>query len=246
MDARSLTNLDSADLAEYLWNRLRHESPLNPPLTSRFAAEAPAHFLLKVEVESDDLLFRSRLIRAVEDNIHRLASLPDDGDETADEQMAGLAFMVSEMKAANLVELLHAQTCSWSMSQPAPPLSFGQTHILRALAQLQEPGSLEQFWRDLWLRGPRNLRGLVYFGWVRSNAGEAYDHLGELADSGGDIDLPAAVWGLIGPGVSDIVNLAAAAGRCTPEQRNRIREALEAAGAGQDILRDYDLHSRVA
>ena len=250
MDAQVLENLNPADLADYLWQRLRRERPLDPPLTDRFAAEAPAHFLLKVEAETDDRSFRSRLIKAVADNFRRLARLSlatdDDAgeDETTDEQLADLAFLLSELKATELAQLIYTQACSWLMPRSAAPLSFGQTHVLRALAQLQEPGWLELFWRKLWEQGSRSLRGLVYFGWMRSDADSAYAHLGELADTGQDINLSAAVWSLIGPGVSNIIALAEAARDCTTEQRTRIRGALEAAGAEQDILRDYDLHSR--
>ncbi len=252
MDAQLLVSLNPADLAEYLWTRLRREPPLDPPLTDRFAAEAPAHFLLKVQAETDDRSFRPRLIKAVADNFRRLARLSlatdDDAgaDETTDEQLAGLAFIISELKATELARLIYTQACSWLTPRSAAPLSFGQTHVLRALAQLQEPGLLEPFWRNLWEQGPRNLRGLVYFGWMRSDADRAYAHLGELADTGQDINLPATVWSLFHPGVSNIIELGKAALRCTPEQRTRIREALEAAGAERDILRDYESNSERA
>ncbi len=252
MDAQLLVNLNARDLTEYLWKRLRREPPLDPPLTDRFAAEAPTHFLLKVAAETDDRSFRARLVQAVADNFRRLAGLrlasDDDAgeDETTDEQMADLAFILSELKATELVGLVHTQACSWLMPRSAAPLSFGQTHVLRALAQLQEPRMFEPFWRDLWEQGSRSLRGLVYFGWMRSDADRAYAHLGELADTGQDIDLSATVWSLFDPGVSNIIELAKAARGCTPEQRTRIREALEAAGAERDILRDYDSNSRSA
>ncbi len=249
MDAQSIVNLNPGDLAEYLWKRLRREPPLDPPLTDRFGAEAPAHFLLKVQAETDDRSFRPRLIKAVADNFRRLANLrlasDDDAgqDETTDEQMAGLMFIISELKASELLGTIRTLACSWLTPRPASPHSFGQTHLLRALAQLQEPGRFEPFWRDLWEQGPRSLRGLVYFGWMRSDAERAYAHLGELADTGQDINLPATVWSLFHPGVSNIIELAQAARRCTPAQRTRIREALEAAGAERDILRVYESNS---
>lgn len=252
MDAQLLVNLNPRDLTEYLWRRLRREPPLDPPLTDRFAAEAPAHFLLKVAAETDDPSFRARLIQGVADNFGRLARLSlatddDSGeDETTDEQLADLAFILSELKATELAQLIYTQACSWLGPRSAGPFSFGQTHVLRALAQLQEPGRFEPFWRDLWEQGPRKLRGLVYFGWMRSDADRAYTHLGELADTDQDINLPATVWSLFHPGVSNIIELGKAARRCTPEQRTRIREALEAAGAERDILRDYDSNSRSA
>ena len=249
MDAQLLVNLNARDLTDYLWKRLRRERPLDPPLAIRFGPEAPAHFLLKVAAETDDRSFRARLIQAVADNFRRLARLSlatddDTGeDETTDEQLAGLAFMISELKATELARLIYRQACSWLAPPSAAPLSFGQTHVLRALAQLQKPGMFEPFWHDLWEQGPRSLRGLVYFGWMRSDADSAYTHLGELADTGQDIDLSATVWSLFDPGVSNIIELAKAARGCTPAQRTRIRAALVAAGAERDILRNYDLNS---
>ncbi len=65
MDAQLLVNLNAGDLTDYLWKRLRRERPLDPPLAIRFGPEAPAHFLLKVEAETDDRSFHARLMQAV-------------------------------------------------------------------------------------------------------------------------------------------------------------------------------------
>lgn len=254
MNVDGLRKLNRAELADYLWKRLRRESPVDPPLGRRFGDEEPEQFIVEAAETTNDQSFRHLLNDAIKGNFQRVAellaasgrSLSD--DTVTDEQIASLSFLISELAAEDMVDPLYKFACAWFVAGAAPDqeMTFGQIHVLRTLAQLQRPNMLALFWRDLWENGPRSLRGLTIFGWARSDSAAADQHLGDLADSAAAIDLPSTVWSLIDPDALGIVGFGKASEYTTDAQRTVLREALREAGADASTLRDFDLYSSKA
>lgn len=248
MDFDELRQLAPDQLDEYVWRRLRAERPIDPPVASRFGEEAPEQFIIRAAEEKEDRAFRARLVAAVRKSFRRLVQrdLASEQsiwrDAVTDEQVASLAFLIAEMGASELVDAVYALACSWIIVPGPTPhqLTFGQLHLLRSLAVLQQGGKLSSFWEDLWHDGPRSLRGLVIYGWARACADKALDHLAELAQMEEEIDLPATLWSLLdgdGPGLAA---LAARSKALSEENRCAIRRALVTAGADEKQLRDFD------
>lgn len=239
MNAEELRQLDEPALADYIWKRLRRESPLDPPLASRFGDEEPEQFLIHTAESSEGQSFRRRLLDAVIDNLrrwteHRVTSsepLPE--DQISDEQLGSLAFLISELEARELVQPLYLAACSFLMDGASSPaaLTFGQTHAVRTLAHLQNSSWLAPFWQGLWENGPRSLRGLVLFGWARADTEEAFSRLAELVDCADEVDLPDTVWSLLGPEGPGIQALAKGANLHGQSVKQAIHDALIAAEA---------------
>lgn len=249
MDANDLRQLDLTELADYLWRRLRFESPVDPPISDRFGQEPPEQFVIEAVGKADDRGFHANVIAAVRDNLRRLAVIASTSpeaiwdDPVADEQLASLAFLASGIKAAELVGDLYTFAGCWTLGDMSGVHAFsaGQFHVLRTIAFLQADGGLDKFWESLWHNGPRSARGLTLFGWARANAEKALKHLGELVDMSDQIDVPTAVWSLVtrsGPGVNAVGR---AAGAMDKQHRQRIRAALEKSGPDASYLRDFDL-----
>jgi hypothetical protein len=70
--------------------------------------------------------------------------------------------------------------------------------------------------------------------------------LGEIVDMGDEIDLPATVWSLTGNKGPGVCEVGKAARELSEDQRRKVREALEAAGADSAMLRDFDLEANPA
>ena len=248
MNLEQVRQLEVPELADYVWRRLRLEGPLDPPLSDRFGPEPPEQFLIQAAEESDSPAFRTRLLAAVRDNLRRLVDLERESaepiwlDAVSSDQVASIAYLVAEVRGTELLEAIYQVICSWMLSPGAAraELSAGQLHLLRTLALLQEGACLARFWEDLWQRGPRSLRGLVMFGWARAYPQDALEHLGELVETDGEIDLPSTLWSLVGAHGPGIFRLAEFARRLVPDQQRRIREALDQAGATEAQLRDFD------
>lgn len=248
MNAEDLRKLDRAALAEYVRKRLRREPPIDPPLASRFEDEEPEQFLIQAVESGDDASFRRRFCNAVRDNLRRwseqrAASVVSLGeDRTADEHLASLAFVISELEASDLVGPLYMTACSFFMDSPSrtEDLTFGQTHAVRTIAQLQSPRLLTSFWQSLWDNGPRSLRGLTFFGWARADREQALGHLDELVESRSEIDLSDTVWSLIGPEGPGIIDFARGAKRHPREVKQALHDALVEAEAE---FRDFDVFS---
>jgi hypothetical protein len=248
VDVRTLLDLDSSRLADYLWRRLRLEPPLDPPIAQRYGPEAPEQVFLEALTRAPNGRFRERLVHAVGENLQRLARQQaaldtSPTDPVTDQQIASLAFLATELEAKNLVSPLYLLACSWLMSasDPSTEITDARFHILRALARLQADAKLEPFWRALWEKGPPSIAGLSFCGWAYADPPAALAHLAELADLGSEIDLPTTLWSLsraYRPGLSDV---AAAAARLSASQRDALRRALAEAGADAVMLRDFDL-----
>lgn len=248
MNAEELRQLDRSALADYVWKRLRRESPLDPPLATRFEDEEPEQFLIQTVESSENQSFPRRFLDVVRDNLRRwseqraaaVVSLGE--DRTADEHLASLAFVISELEANDLVGPLYMTACSFFMDSPSrtEDLTFGQTHAVRTIAQLQSPGLLTSFWQSLWDNGPQSLRGLTFFGWARANKEQAFGHLDELVESRGEIDLSDTVWSLIGPEGPGIIDFARGAKPHTREVKQALHDALVEAEAE---IREFDVFS---
>ena len=250
MNAEELRKLDRAAVAAYVWKRLRREPPIDPPLASRFEDEEPEQFLIQAVESGNDASFRRRFLVAVRDNLRRWSEqraasvLSSDEDRTADEHLASLAFVISELEADDLVGALYMTACSFFMNSPSSTeaLTFGQTHAVRTIAQLQSPGLLTSFWQSLWENGPRSLRGLTFFGWARANKDQALARLDELVESRSEIDLSDTVWSLIGPEGPGIIDFARGAEPHPREVKQALHDALVEAEAE---FREFDVFSRL-
>lgn len=234
MNAEDLRKLDRASLADYVWNRLRRQPPIDPPLASRFEDEEPEQFLIQAVESGDDESFRRKLYDAVIDNLKRwsehcaASDIPLSEDRSSDEQLASLAFVISELEASELVQPLYIAACSFLMDSATRPaaMTFGQTHAVRTIAHLQTSSWLAPFWQGLWEDGPRSLGGLVYFGWARADRDRAFSRLAELVDSADVIDLPGTVWSLLGPEGPGINALARGAGSHSQAVKQALHDAL--------------------
>ena len=239
MNAEELRKFDRAALADYVWKRLRREPPIDPPLASRFEDEEPEQFLIQAVESGDDASFRRKLYDAVIDNLKRwseyraASEIPLSEDRTSDEQLASLAFVISELEASELVQPLYLVACSFLMNSAARPaaMTFGQTHAVRTIAHLQNSSWLAPFWQGLWENGPRSLRGLVYFGWARADKDRAFSRLAELVACAHEIDLPGTVWSLLGPEGPGITALAQGTSSHSQSVKQALHDALVAAEA---------------
>lgn len=254
MTIADLLRLDESELANFLWRRLRGEAGAGPDLGHRFGDEEPETLVLTAARSSEAGQFRAMLSRAVEGNLRRMADERAasgwrlDEDRTGDEQLASLAYIASELEARELVELLYGIACRWFLPPIAPGMrpTLGPSNLLRTVAQLQQPGVLEHFWRSLWENGPRSFRGLVIFGWARADVDAALARLPELVADRDLVDFEGALWSLTdsqwGPG---LIALAMAAAKCSVEDRSIMRDALARAGLEERGLQEFDLHSGV-
>ena len=153
MDADALRQLDPAKLADYLWRRLRLESPVDPPISERFGQEPPEQFVIQTVKKADDRGFRTNMIAAVRDNLRRLAvmasasSEPVWDDPVTDQQLASLAFLASGIESTELVDALYTFAGCWTLGDMSDVRAFsaGQFHVLRTLAFLQADGGLDKF-----------------------------------------------------------------------------------------------------
>lgn len=222
---------------------------MEPLLGVRYAEEPPVDFLVHAVKASGDSTFRVRMLDAGIENLRRLAMASLAGgtatfwaDVTNDEHLAGLAFLISTLEGREAVAQLHLFASAWLTEwqrQRVEP-TFGQSHLLRALAHLQQGSALAGFWKDLWTLGPSSLRGLAFFGWSRADADAALAHLGELIDLAGELDLPSILWSLLEPGGPDSARLAKAARVLRPGQQEALREALARAGGDNQLLAEYE------
>ncbi len=252
MDASDPTRLTDGQLADFLWRRLRLEPPLEPPLNDRFGHEAPEEFLIRA-VERDQAL-RSRVIRAIRQNLRRLGVVQTGSTEpiwlnpTVDQQLASLAFLASNLNATELVSTLEKVAWMWVLPDPLEPTDFsdGQFHVLRAMARLQSGDRLAKFWDDLWEHGPRSARPLALFGWARADASHALEHLGELIESESDTDLPTTMWALVRPGGPGLGPVADAVANLPDDLRMKARRALQVAGVDAATLDEFDRRSAEA
>jgi hypothetical protein len=255
MTFAKLQKLNRQNLSDYVWRRLRLEPPINPPLRNRFGEEPPEQFIFEAVKNSQEESFRRPVLDAIQDNLSKLAlqavsAEPDIfwRNRQTDQHIASLAFLISMLKASELVPTLEFFSLPWLSLWRIRPneITDGQFHLLRTLAQLQQGKALAGMWEDLWEHGPRSLRGLIFFGWARADSLQALRQLGELADSADPIDLPATLWSLIGPEGPGIRELSLNASRCNGMQQSKLRQALVDVGVDQQTLREFDLNSQFA
>lgn len=249
MDTDELRRLDREPLADYVWSRLRFEGTMDPAIVDRFGTEPPERFLLAAYESSRDAAFRDRLVDAVRRNLIRLAerhrspAAPLHADPVSDEHLAGLAYLVKELDAKELVAELYQQVMPWTIQRSRLEPTSGELQVLRALARLCDIPEMAPFWRGLWSHAPVELRGLIIFGWARCDPSSALERLGELAEEV-DIDLSTTQWSLIGRRGPGLAAVAKAAATLSDTQRAKLRDALDRASGGDlQMLRDFDLDS---
>ncbi len=248
MNVQGLHELDQRGLSDYLWRRLRLEQPVDPPLGERFGPEPPEQILIQAWEQSGESPFRAALVEAVRDNLRRIVDLerssgqPAWEDGVSDEQLASLAFLTAAIDCKELVDPLYRVIVSWSFSPDFGRRDFtpGQFHLLRTLAMLQDGGRLARFWEELWAKSPPSYRGLVIYGWARADPDEALGHLEELVDTGGSIDLPATLWGIIGAPEVGWPKFGGYAAKLPADKQQVVREALKEAGAEEQELKQLD------
>lgn len=248
MNVQGLQKLDQRGLSDYLWRRLRLEQPADPPLGVRFGPEPPERILIEAWKQSEGSSFRAALVDAVRDNLRRIVDLerssgqPAWKDDVTDRQLASLAFLTAAVDCKELVHPLYLVIESWGISPDFGGRDFtpGQFHLLRTLALLQDGRSLAGFWEDLWAKAPPSYRGLVIVGWARAKPDEALGHLEELVDTGGSIDLPATLWGVVHAAEVGWPKFAEYAVKLPAEARKGVRAALEKVRVEEHLLEQLD------
>lgn len=244
MDNRTLAGLRGAELADYLWRRLRLEEPVTPPLDHRFRDEAPEEVFIDLLRETGDADFRAALVEAMRANLARLApALPAEaGREPAGEQIASLGFLADAIAARELLPDLHAfATALWLLARGGNASVHAPLyHLLEAIGTIQEGGALKPFWEEIADHAPdAGLRGIAWYGLAKA-APEAVP--GRLDRLVGDdrIDLPIVAWNLATerPGMAA---LAEGARHLTASQKEKLRAALAEAGADEALLSRLDV-----
>lgn len=240
-----LERLDQPALVEYVWKRLRLEGTIDPPLDDRFRMEPPEDFLIRALDHVGDE-FRERLFDAIIENLRRLAVhvATAEFDATTSEQLASIGFLCSALADRRLANQLYLFSVSLLPLRGGTPDTVDPAlfQLLRTVAQLQTARHLVPFWEQLWEELPVGyLRAIAIHGLARADPARALAHLDELI-SDVRIDLPVVAWSLATdcPGV---IPLAKAAARLSDNQRDRLRAALETAGADEDFLQDFDLRA---
>ncbi len=249
MNEVALRGLETDRLAAYLSERLSRRR-LDPPLDPRTQEEPPSFVLRGLQEIADPAerdAFHAKLAEAIRISLLELgrASAESPGpafwaDSANDEWLAGLCFIAAEIEARQLLSLIEILSSAWLVHQQPPVFSLGLSHLVRALASLQDGPSHGGLWQDLWTRGPRELRPLFLFGWARCNPAEAMNRVPEMVAGLDELHLPAAVWSLLAPGGLSATDLGRAVSG-DPALAARVREALIRAGADTNCLRDYDL-----
>ncbi|MBI3892851.1 MAG: hypothetical protein HY303_15115 [Candidatus Wallbacteria bacterium] len=249
MDTQTLIASSPGELTEYLWTRFRQVEPTDPPLGHRFGDEPPALFVIQTVRDSNDPGFRRRVVNAARRNLSRLAlQLVAAGEnkpssEEDDNQLASLAYFASEIGARELSDALYQFASAWKLERAGFALAAtaGLAHVVRTLVRLQSSGRYAPFWRDLWEDGPVGLAGLAFHGWFRADPDDALEHLGQLVERAGSLDLPGVFWTIVSEDYPGEIEVFRAAAACDEDQRRRLRLALVQADAGAATLRDFDL-----
>lgn len=244
MDTDSLTKFGNAELAAFLWKRLRLEDPLDPPLDRATRVEPPEDFIIRAMLAARGTEFRQRVVSAIVANLERLTRLSRrELDDVTWEQFASLSFLAAATADPSLARPLYLAVVGCLLGGACPesaePALF---HMLDAIASLQRDSALAPFWESLWRELPSaRLKSVAFYGLCRADSVKALSLLPELVEAPG-VDLPLISWYLAteGPGISEFGR---AAGRLTELQRERLRDALRQAGAEEELLRQFDLES---
>jgi len=246
MDVETLRNLSEDGLTSYLWHRLRHEEPMDPPVSNRFRIEPPEEFVLDIALRTEDIGFRSKLIAAIRRNLERLLPLATVSgfDPVSGEQLGSLAYMCTVLRDDRLSDVLYAHSLAWfsHRDRRTDDDEVSVFHVLRALADIQNDAKLVPFWASIWMSAANPaLRSVAYYGHVKADSLAGLTHLGTIAIDDG-IDLPPLIWKFATdyPGA---ILLGAAASKLPIQSRAIIRKALAEAGADSDLLRDFDLNA---
>src|SRR5260370_1000484 len=128
MNAEELYGLTQAALARYLWDRLRLEAPLNPPLDTRWRDEPPEAFVIESLRSYPDADFRARVSNAIRENLRRLALENSQGkfDTRSTAQLASLAFLSVELRDEAIAHALYAFALNWHHRALNIPGVWGQ------------------------------------------------------------------------------------------------------------------------
>jgi hypothetical protein len=243
MTPEELRRLGAAELADYLWRRLRLETPVDPPLDKVSRDEPPEAFVIEVMHAEAIPEFRQRLTRAVMDNLTRVAQLYDHSapDNTLISQLSSLAFLSGEIGDPALGHRLYSFVLGLMPDEPNTMLMTEEAlyHTLVALARLQNGDAYAAFWESIWREGlsPR-LKAAAVYGLSFADPNRALDLLPEIiADD--EIDLSLVAWNLAThpPGS---ISLGVAASGLSHRLRAKLRTALADAGADAHMLANVD------
>jgi hypothetical protein len=249
MNAKELRQLSESELADFFWRRFRLEPPLDPPLDTVSRDEPPEAFVIETLYRYPDDCFRRRVSQAMMLNLKRLAVENNQSqfDESSAIQLASLAFLAGELKDRTLGHPLYAFALNWIFDnlEVGSPTEEALYHILIAVASLQNGPGYVPLWLTLWenINSPR-LKAVAVYGLSHADPKKALDLLPEVLSTS-DIDLPTVVWNLASEPLGS-VELGIAAGRLSPSDQGKVRDALVFAGADADKLANFDNHIRRA
>jgi len=239
---QQIEELNQEQLNELLWQRLRLEEPLVPPLDRRFRMEAPEELFIDALAQAErPITFKTRLQRAIGENLQRSIRLTagTNFDPTANEQIASLAFLANEIEANELAQdFYRAAIFTGAAEGVAEQTRF---HLLRTLAGLQANKQLIPYWKQLWASGESTIRAIAIYGLSQIDPEGILELLPEiLADD--QLDLPPIIWHLATerPGTNA---LGRKARQLSEANRNQLRDSLAIAGADDSLLRTFDLQA---
>jgi hypothetical protein len=243
MTPEELRRLGAAELADYLWRRLRLEEPVDPPLDKASRDEPPEAFVIDVMRVEETPEFRQRLTRAVADNLTRLARLYDHNapDNTSISQLSSLAFLSAEIGDTALGHRLYSFALGLMPDDHNTMLIAEEAlyHTLVALARLQNGEAYVAFWEKVWRDGlsPR-LKAVAVYGLSFADPNRALELLPEIiADD--EIDLSLVAWNLA-THPSGSISLGVAASGLSHRSTAKLRKALTDAGADAHMLANVD------
>jgi len=204
--------------------------------------EAPEELFIDAwHQDGQTTVFKARLVQAIRDNLKQVIQITAgrELDSSDNEQLASLAFLTDAIRADELTQDLYKASLYVDSAEGVDEQT--QFHLLRTLAGVQTGRRLIPYWQDLWTSPQAGSRAIALYGLSRADPQAALDLLPELlADQA--LDLPAIAWHLISDGPGP-VELGKAAGRLSPSERERLREALLAAGANNNALQAFDLQA---
>jgi hypothetical protein len=243
MTPEELHRLGAAELADYLWRRLRLEAPVDPPLDKVSRDEPPEAFVIEVTNAAENAEFRQCLRRAIIDNLTRLARLYDHNapDSTSISQLSSLAFLSAEIGDKALGHRLYSFALGLMPDDDNTMLMTEEAlyHILVALARLQNGDAYVAFWESIWRdRLSPRLKAVAVYGLSFADPNRAFELLPEIvADD--EIDLSLVAWNLATHPPGSIA-LGVAASCLSRRLRAKLRMALTNAGADAHMLSNVD------
>ena len=140
MNHDELYKLSQDALTDYVWKRLRQESPMDPMLAGTWGGEDPEQFLVQAVKQSNDSIIRDKLSVAIHENINRLLDLPKAtcDNNILDDHVASIAFLIYELDMLEFIQPLIELSQKYSYISYDDRLTMGKFHMIKTVAHLKE------------------------------------------------------------------------------------------------------------